>query len=235
MARAKITRGRGRSVLQNTSPRQTRARSARARAATVSAAATTSSAAAPSSAPATVSAAAATSAPAAVSAAASQLRQLSQWGLRHLNVRFGSISRMLLVFRRWCEMPRSQPCPGASRNATWNAAWHLPRECCSRFTPWCWVCTRRQLLVPHLLCSAAQVTVGQGPGTPEWGNAFPVQPVETNHSAPEQPLPFVYGANDNVAPWPNADFMHVPGNEVLGSLPRATQELMAVHRPVPSH
>ena len=154
-----------------------------------------------------------------------QLRQLSQWGLRHLNVRFGSISRMLLVFRRWCEMPRSQPCPGASRNATWNAAWHLPRECC----------TRRQLLVPHLLCSAAQVTVGQGPGTPEWGNAFPVQPVETNHSAPEQPLPFGYGANDNVAPWPNADFMHVPGNEVLGSLPRATQELMAVHRPVPSH
>ena len=154
-----------------------------------------------------------------------QLRQLSQWGLRHLNVRFGSISRMLLVFRRWCEMPRSQPCPGASRNATWNAAWHLPRECC----------TRRQLLVPHLLCSAAQVTVGQGPGTPEWGNAFPVQPVETNHSAPEQPLPFGYGANDNVAPWPNADFMHVPGNEVLGYLPRATQELMAVHRPVPSH
>ena len=59
------------------------------------------------------------------------------------------------------------------------------------------------------------------------GHAFPVQPVETNHSAPEQPLPFGYCANGNVAPWPNADFMHVPGNEFLGSLPRATQELMA--------
>ena len=35
MARAKATRGRGRPAMQNTSPRQTRARSARARAATV--------------------------------------------------------------------------------------------------------------------------------------------------------------------------------------------------------
>ena len=80
---------------------------------------------------------------------------------------------------------------------------------------------------PAALGSAAQVTAGQGPGTPEWGHAFPVQLVETNHPAPEQPLPFGYGANDNVAPWPTADFMHVPGNEVLWSLPRATQELMA--------
>ena len=222
----KTTRGRGRPVLQNTSPRQTRARSARARAAAVSAAAPDVFCCRPV----VCSCHGVCCRPRRLLLPRyllppRQLRQLSQWGLRHLNVRFGSISRMLLVFRRWCEMPRSQPCPGASRNATWNAAWHLPRECC----------TRRQLLVPHLLCSAAQVTVGQGPGTPEWGNAFPVQPVETNHSAPEQPLPFGYGANDNVAPWPNADFMHVPGNEVLGYLPRATQELMAVHRPVPSH
>ena len=52
---------------------------------------------------------------------------------------------------------------------------------------------------PAALGSAAQVTVGQGPGTPEWGHAFPVQPVETNQPAPEQPLPFGYGAYDNVA------------------------------------
>ena len=43
---------------------------------------------------------------------------------------------------------------------------------------------------PHAaLGSAAQVTIGQGSGTPEWEHAFPVQP-----------LPFDYGANDNVAP-----------------------------------
>ena len=47
------------------------------------------------------------------------------------------------------------------------------------------------------------------------------------HSALEQPLPFGYDANDNVAPWPNADFMHVPGNDVLRSVPWTTQELMA--------
>ena len=80
---------------------------------------------------------------------------------------------------------------------------------------------------PADLGCAAQVTVGQGTGTPEWGHAFPVPPVLTNHSAPEQPMPFGYGANDNVAPWPTADFMRVPGNDVLGSLPRAMQELMA--------
>ena len=65
------------------------------------------------------------------------------------------------------------------------------------------------------------------PGAPAWGHAFPVQPVVTDHPVPVQPLPFGYGANDNAAPWPNADCMQVPGNEVLGSLPRAMQELMA--------
>ena len=88
---------------------------------------------------------------------------------------------------------------------------------------------------PAALGSAAHVTVGQGSGTPEWGHAFPVQPVEPNHPAQEQPLLFGFGANDNVAPWPNADFMHVPGNEVLGSLPRATQELMHRAHQFPCH
>ena len=68
---------------------------------------------------------------------------------------------------------------------------------------------------------------GRGPGSPERGHAFPVQPAVTDHPAPVQPLPFGFYANDTAAPWPNADCINVPGNKVLGSLPRATQELMA--------
>ena len=64
MAPVKATRDRGRPDMQNTSPRRTRARSARARAASVSAAATTSAAA-------TVSAPASTSTPALAPAPAS--------------------------------------------------------------------------------------------------------------------------------------------------------------------
>ena len=61
---------------------------------------------------------------------------------------------------------------------------------------------------------------GWGPGALEWG-----QPAVTDQPAPVQPLPF--GFDTAAAPWPNADCINVPGDEVLGSLPRTTQELMA--------
>ena len=82
---------------------------------------------------------------------------------------------------------------------------------------------------PTALGSAAQMPDGHGPSAPERGHAIPVQPavMELNNPVPVQPLPFDYGANDTVAPWPNADFMNVLDNKVLGSLPRAMQELMA--------
>ena len=195
MARAKATRGRGRPAMQNTSPRQTRARSARARAAAVSAAA-------PTSAPAAVSAAAATSAPAMVSAAASAAPAVVSMGAPPpecaIREHFEDAPSLQAVVRDAQEpaLPRSQ--------------WERDME--SRVAS-----SERMLQQIHTMVmalhpapaagsppaaqgSAAQVTAGQGPGTPEWGHAFPVQPVEPNHPAQEQPLPFGYGANDNVAP-----------------------------------
>ena len=204
MARAKATRGQGRPALQNTSPRQTRARSARARAATVSAPAAMLAAA--SAAPAVVSMGSpppesairehfedAPSLQAVVRDAQEPALPRSQWE-RDMERRVASSERILQQIHTMVMALHPAPAAGSP---------------------------------PAALGSAAQVTVGQGPGTPEWGQAFPVQPVEPNHPAQEQPLSFGYGANDNVTPWPTADFMYVPGNEVLGSLPRATQELMA--------
>ena len=141
MARAKATRGRGRPAMQNMSPRQTCARSARTRAATVSAAAT-------APAPAMAYAAALMSDPATVSAAASAAPAVVSMGAPPPECAIREHFEDAPSFQQWCEMHRSQPCPGASGNATWNAAWHLLRKCSSRFTPWCWLCNWRQLLVP---------------------------------------------------------------------------------------
>ena len=206
--------------MQNTSPRQTRARSARARAATVSAAATTS-------APATASAAAQMSAPTAVSAAASTAPTVVSMGAPPpecaIREHFEDAPSLQVVVRDAQEpvLPRSQ----------WER--DMERRVASSEKMLQQIQTMMLALHPApAVGSPPAVQCRTGDSRP-WsryagvGHAFPVQPVETNHSAPEQPLPFGYGANDNVATWPNADFMHVPGNEVLGSLPRATQELMA--------
>ena len=217
MARAKATRGRGWPAMQNTSPRQTHARSARARAATVSAAAATSAPAA-ASAHATVPAAAAASAHATVSAAAPAAPAV---------VSMGSPPPECRIREHFEDAPSLQ---AVVRDAQEPA---LPRSQWERDMERRVASSERTLQQIHAMVlalhpvpaagsptaalgSAAQVTAGQGPGTPEWRHAFPVQPVEPNHPAQEQPLPFGYGANDNVGPWLTADFMHVPGNEVLG-------------------
>ena len=220
MARAKATRGRGRPAMQNTSPRQTRARSTRARAAAVSAAAPTSAPATATSAPATVSA------PATASAAASAA------------VSMGAPPPECVIREHFKDAPSLQAVVrDAQEPALPWSQWErdMERRVASSERMLQQIHTMVMALhpapaagsPPAALGSAAQVTASQGPGTPEWGHAFPVQPVEPNHPAQEQPLPFGYGANDNVAPWPTANFMHVPGNKVLGFLPRATQELMA--------
>ena len=173
MARAKATRGRGRPAMQNTSPRQTRARSARARAATVYAAVPTSapakvSAAAPTSAP------AAASAPAMVSAAASAAPAVVSLGIPSpecaIREHFEDAPSIQAVVRDAQEpaLPRSQWERDMERRVassermlqqihTMVLALHLAPAAGSP---------------PAALGSAAQVTAGQGPGTPEWGTLF---------------------------------------------------------------
>ena len=196
MARAKATRGRGRPAMQNTSPRQTRARSARARAATVSAAATsvpsTAFAAATTSAPAAASAAALMSATATVFAAASAAPAIVSMGAVVRDAQEPALPRS--QWERDMERRVASSERMLQQIHTMVMALHPAPAAGSP---------------PAALGSATQVTVGQGPGTLEWGHAFPVQPVEPNHPAQEQPLPFGYGANDNVAPWPTAIYSHL--------------------------
>ncbi|KAI0224092.1 hypothetical protein LSAT2_024887 [Lamellibrachia satsuma] len=204
MARAKATRGRGRPAMQNTSPRRTRARSARARSAAVSAAA---SVAAPTSAP-----AAATSAPA--SAVVSMGAPPPECAIRE---HFEDAPSLQAVVRDAQEpaLPRSQ----------WER--DMERRVASSERMLQQIHTMVMALhpapaagsPPAALGSAAQVTAGQGPDMPEWGHAFPVQPVEPDHLAQEQPLPFGYGANDNVAPWPTALFFVFLGGGGFGVFP----------------
>lgn len=55
-----------------------------------------------------------------------------------------------------------------------------------------------------------------------WCNQLPLSWI----TIPTQQMAFGLDASGNMAPWPTADCMNVPGNEGLGSLLRATHELM---------